>query len=134
MSGSGIGWAVCKSAPHSREITMPAPHHSVFTGRMPFLLPNQQRQSTEGKRCHYQDEENLGLHHFCFFLSHTAATTITCIVWCYKLKFYCHQPLTNTDNTKRHLSLVGTLGTDRSETELLLLIYFLLALKSHKSE
>ena len=27
---------------------MPAPHHSVFTGRMPFLLPNQQRQSTEG--------------------------------------------------------------------------------------
>jgi len=26
----------------------PAPHHSVFTGRMPFLPPNQQRQSTEG--------------------------------------------------------------------------------------
>jgi len=29
-------------------ITMPAPHHSVFTGRMSFLPPNQQRQSTEG--------------------------------------------------------------------------------------
>ena len=28
---------------------MPAPHHSVFTGRMPFLPPNQQRQSTEGQ-------------------------------------------------------------------------------------
>jgi len=28
---------------------MPVPHHSVFTGRMPFLPPNQQRQSTEGK-------------------------------------------------------------------------------------
>jgi len=27
---------------------MPATHHSVFTGRMPFLPPNQQRQSTEG--------------------------------------------------------------------------------------
>ena len=27
---------------------MSAPHHSVFTGRMPFLPPNQQRQSTEG--------------------------------------------------------------------------------------
>jgi len=24
-------------------------HHSVFTGRMPFLPPNQQRKSTEGK-------------------------------------------------------------------------------------
>jgi len=28
---------------------MPAPHHSAFTGRMPFLPPNQQQQSTEGK-------------------------------------------------------------------------------------
>jgi len=48
VSGSGISWAICKSAPSSRQITMPAPHHSVFTGRMPFLLPNQQHQSTEG--------------------------------------------------------------------------------------
>ena len=45
---SGISWAICKSAPRSRQITMPAPHRSVFTGRMPFLPPNQQRQSTEG--------------------------------------------------------------------------------------
>jgi len=28
------------------HITTPAPHHSVFTGRVPFLPPNQQRQST----------------------------------------------------------------------------------------
>ena len=33
----------------SRQTTTPAPHHSVFTGRMPFLPPNQQCQSTEGK-------------------------------------------------------------------------------------
>ena len=30
MSGSGISWDICKSAAHSRQITMPAPHHSVF--------------------------------------------------------------------------------------------------------
>ena len=30
VSGSGISWAVCKSAPHSRQITMAAPHHSFF--------------------------------------------------------------------------------------------------------
>ena len=30
VSGSGISWNVCKSAPRSRQITMPAPHHSVF--------------------------------------------------------------------------------------------------------
>jgi len=30
VSGSGISWAICKSAPRSRQITMPAHHHSVF--------------------------------------------------------------------------------------------------------
>ena len=80
VGGSGISWAICKSAPRFRRITTPAPHHSVFyrpdalpaaqptaskhwsahqtlrlfstlmffTGRMPFLPPNQQHQSTEG--------------------------------------------------------------------------------------
>ena len=33
---------------YSRQITVPAPHHSVFYKPMPFLPPNQQRQSTEG--------------------------------------------------------------------------------------
>ena len=27
---------------------MPVPHQSAFTGQMPFVPPNQQRQSTEG--------------------------------------------------------------------------------------
>jgi len=51
MSGSGISWAICKSVPRFRQTTMPAPHHTTqfFTSRMPFLPPNQQRQSTEGK-------------------------------------------------------------------------------------
>ena len=30
VSGSGISWAVCKSAPRSSQITTPAPHYSVF--------------------------------------------------------------------------------------------------------
>ena len=30
VSGSGIRWAICKSAPRSSQITTPAPHHSVF--------------------------------------------------------------------------------------------------------
>jgi len=35
MSGSGISWDICKSAPHPRQITTPASHHSsFFTGRM----------------------------------------------------------------------------------------------------
>jgi len=44
-SGSSISWTMCKSfAPRSRQITMPAPHHSIFTSRMLFLTPNQQCQ------------------------------------------------------------------------------------------
>ena len=30
VSGSGISWAICMSAPRSRQITTPVPHHSVF--------------------------------------------------------------------------------------------------------
>ena len=48
VSDSGISWAICKYAPRPRQMTTPAPNHSVCTGRMPFLSPNQQRQSTEG--------------------------------------------------------------------------------------
>ena len=58
VSGSGISWDICKSAPRSRQIATPAPHHSVFTGRMLFLPPNQQRQSTEGKAQNENDHYN----------------------------------------------------------------------------
>jgi len=46
VSGSGICWAICKSEPHPRQ---PRQHPTTqfFTGGMPFLTPNQQRQSTE---------------------------------------------------------------------------------------
>ena len=33
VSGSGISWAICKSAHRSRQMTTPESHHSVFTGR-----------------------------------------------------------------------------------------------------
>ena len=36
-------------ATEGRQRALPAPHCSVFTGRMPFLPPNQQCQSTGGK-------------------------------------------------------------------------------------
>jgi len=46
---SGITWTICKqAAPHSRQITTPTPHHSIFTGQMLFLTSNKQCQSTEG--------------------------------------------------------------------------------------
>jgi len=49
VSCSGICWAICKPAPHPRQ---PCQHPTTqfFASRMPFLPPNQQRQSTEGKQ------------------------------------------------------------------------------------
>jgi len=58
--GSGICWAICKSAPHPRQ---PRQHPTTqfFTGLMSFLPPNQQRQSTEGNS-HHPQRFVLGTH------------------------------------------------------------------------
>ena len=53
VSGSGISWAICKSAPCSRQITMPAPHHSAFY--RPDALPAAQPTASKHSRilcCH----------------------------------------------------------------------------------
>jgi len=44
VSGSGICWAICKSAPYPRQLRQ-HPTTQFFTGRMPFLTPNQQRHN-----------------------------------------------------------------------------------------
>ena len=46
VSGSSTSWAICKSAPRSRQ---PRQHPTIqfFAGQMPFLPPNQQHQSTD---------------------------------------------------------------------------------------
>jgi len=57
VSGNGISWAICKSAPCSRQTTTPAPHYSrSFTGQMPFLPPNQQRQSMKKNKQNSADK------------------------------------------------------------------------------
>ena len=49
MGGCCISWTIRKSfTPHSRQITMPVPYQSVFTGWTSFLPPSHQHQSTEG--------------------------------------------------------------------------------------
>jgi len=58
-SGSGICWAICKSAPHADNHAN-IPPFSFFTGRMPFLTPNQQRQSTEGIKSTGHTTVNIG--------------------------------------------------------------------------
>jgi len=60
MSGSGISWAICKSAPRSRQITTPAPHHSVFY-RPDALLAAQPTASKHWRQhCHSRPIERSG--------------------------------------------------------------------------
>jgi len=51
VCGSSISWAICKSAPSSRQITMPAPHHSVFY--RPDALPATQPASKHWRLCYH---------------------------------------------------------------------------------
>jgi len=53
VSGSGISWAICKSAPRSRQTTTPAPHHSVFY--RPDALPAAQPTASK----HWRQVRNL---------------------------------------------------------------------------
>ena len=52
-SGSDISWAVCRSAPRSRQITTPARHNSVFY--RPDALPD--AQPTVSKHWRHQQEQ-----------------------------------------------------------------------------
>ena len=52
--GSGNSWTICKLlALCSRNNHTSTSSLKIFTGRMLFLTPNQQLQSTEGMRNHY---------------------------------------------------------------------------------
>jgi len=51
VSGSGISWAMYKSAPYLRQITMPAPYHSVFY--RPDALPTTQPTAVKANQKSY---------------------------------------------------------------------------------
>ena len=66
VSGSGISWGICKSAPRSRQITMPAPHNSFFY--RPDALPATQltaskhwRQNKQRKKFRRTTVDELSL-------------------------------------------------------------------------
>ena len=62
MSGSGISWAVCKSAP--RQITTPATHHSVFNrmDALPAVQPTASKHWRPTDR-EMQNKPVAGVYH-----------------------------------------------------------------------
>ena len=61
MSGSGISWAICKSAPRSRQITMPASHCSFLQARCPSCRPINNVKALKANReiVNYAQNEKL---------------------------------------------------------------------------
>jgi len=62
VSGSGISWAICKSAPGSRQITMPAPHPSDFY--RPHALPAAQPTASKHWRHIASEQDKTNDIHF----------------------------------------------------------------------
>ena len=63
VSGSGISWAICKFAPRSRQITMPAPHCSVFyrLDALPAAQPTALKHWTHSECYVYPLRQNIHL-------------------------------------------------------------------------
>ena len=119
VSGSGISWAICKSAPRSRPITTPAPHYSVFY--RPDALPA--AQPTVSKHLptlwvrKKQDTKQLpitswNVHRFSNFFSlsdiavnfqQTYSTKYCTTPWSYLVKYECQK---TSDNLKNVLWLM----------------------------
>ena len=55
VGGSGVSWAICNSTPRSRQITMPAPHHSVFY--RPDALPAAQTNSVKALKAYWTNDD-----------------------------------------------------------------------------
>ena len=80
VSGSGISWAICKSAPRSRQKTTPAPHRSVFY--RPDALPA--AQPTASKHWRYTvciQLENISFLSFrCNFVAYSYTSSSIAVV------------------------------------------------------
>ena len=60
VSGSGISWAICKSAPRSRQITTPAPYHPVFLqAGCPSCYPTNSVKALKAIKRHAQNNRKV---------------------------------------------------------------------------
>ena len=76
VSGSGISLATCKSAPCSRQITTPSPHHSVFY--RPYAIPAAQPTASKHRR-----------HPVYLLQKYSKLVFRLCLVKCYCCRVYC---------------------------------------------
>ena len=101
VSGSGISWAICKSASRSRQITTPAPHHSssLQSGALPAAQPTASRhwrhywQEYTALDAYTQSDTaggitDLTLRHVLKLTHHGAAPVWVGVLWYLQLPCY----------------------------------------------
>ena len=77
VTGCGISWAICKSAPCSRQITTPVPHHSIQAG-CPSCHPTNSVIALTTTLSYLTDEVNCAWH------SWTLMTATTLCLSCFR--------------------------------------------------
>jgi len=82
VSGSGISWAICKSAPCCRQITTRASHNSVFY--RPDALPATQPTASKHwmqSTCHWTKGNNKVTILAILKIPHSTASTVNFNMW-----------------------------------------------------
>ena len=79
VSAYGISWAICKSAPRSRQITMPSPHHLFLQARCPSYRP---ANNVKALKCHLNTKQayqwTLLVSQKCMFSDSTSLVSHHC--------------------------------------------------------
>ena len=85
VSGSGITWAICKSAPCYRQITTPAPHHSVFLqAGCPSCHPTNSIKALKAS-VHHSSKRNVH-ENIMHAAAHTDICTLNTYYWTWKTR------------------------------------------------
>ena len=97
MSGSGISWAICKSAPRSRQITTPVLHHSVFyrPDALPAAQPTASKHWRHWRNIHVLQEKVL-------FILWVLQSLYILAIWLH------HHPLCGVDSVHLQMLWMGT--------------------------
>jgi len=61
VSGSGISWAICKSAPCSRQIATPVPHQSVLQAVCPSCRPTNSVKALKAAITAHKEQRNYNI-------------------------------------------------------------------------
>ena len=121
-SGCGISWTICKSEPCSRQITTPAPHHSVFLqARCPSCRPTSSIKALFKAHICIISQQKLGVPSWCLPATRSSCSFVRfqwgtsqsrpCMspAWWHSVG-HCHRCLNTRHSTPTDLSIYSRLS------------------------